>query len=197
MLSVILGEAAVPGPGLRDAAFLRACFLIDLIHGSMAPRGRRDHGLSHKPSCRAGFCHRTPAEEEPGDGRLPKEPRVREGWREMDDGKEEELCSVHPHIGFMVDVIDASIPAVITVRDGGLFLITLQYFLLCISRSRDESTKMGNKGGGNPENLQLQKHKNESFPHFFQSVLTHRLIVLLGDCADGLLTPEFHTDACQ
>lgn len=65
--------------------------------------------------------------------------------REMDDGGEAELCSVHPHIGFMVDVIDASILAVITVRDGGLFLITLQHFLLCISRSRDESTNMGNK----------------------------------------------------
>lgn len=117
-----------------------------------------------------------------------------EGWREMDGGEEAELCSVHPHIGFMVDVIDASIPAVITVRDGGIFLIKLQYFLLCISPSRDESTKRGNKGGGNPENLQ---HRNESFPHFFQSVLTHRLIVLLGDCADGLLTPEFHTDAHQ
>lgn len=51
-------------------------------------------------------------------------------------------------IGFMVDVIDASILAVITGRDGGLFLITLQHFLLCISRSRDESTKIGNKRGG-------------------------------------------------
>lgn len=75
----------------------------------------------------------------------------------MDEGEEAELCSVHPHIGFMVDVIDASIPTVITVRDGGLFLIKLQYFLLCISRSRDESTKMGNKGGGKPENLQAQE----------------------------------------
>lgn len=121
----------------------------------------------------------------------------RDGEREMDDGEEAELCSVHPHIGFMVDVIDASIPTVITVRDGGVFLITLHYFLLCISRSRDESTKTGNKGGGNPENLQWQKHENESFPHFFQSVLTHRLIVLLGNCADGLLTPEFHPTAHQ
>lgn len=51
-------------------------------------------------------------------------------------------------IGFMVDVIDASILAVITGRDGGLFLITLQHFLLCISHSRDEATKIGNKGGG-------------------------------------------------
>lgn len=50
-------------------------------------------------------------------------------------------------IGFMVDVIDASILAVITGGDGGLFLITLQHFLLCISRSRDESTKIGNKRG--------------------------------------------------
>lgn len=91
----------------------------------------------------------------------------------MDEGEEAELCSVHPHIGFMVDVIDASIPAVITVRDRGPVLIKLQYFLLCISRSRDESTKMGNKGGGKPENLQRHKQKNESFPRFFQSVLTH------------------------
>lgn len=97
---------------------------------AIAPRGRQDRGLYQKPSCRAGFCHRTPADEEPGDGRLPKEPRVREGWREreIDDGEEAELCSIHPHIGFMVDVIDASIPTVITVRDGGLFLIIAPLF---------------------------------------------------------------------
>lgn len=35
-------------------------------------------------------------------------------------------------IGFMGDVIDASILAVITGRDGRLFLITLRHFLLCI-----------------------------------------------------------------
>lgn len=57
-------------------------------------------------------------------------------------------------IGFMGDVIDGSILAVITGRDGRLFLITLRHFLLCISHGGDESTEMGNKGGRNPENLQ-------------------------------------------
>lgn len=54
----------------------------------------------------------------------------------------------------MGDVIDGSILAVITGRDGRLFLITLRHFLLCISHGGDESTEMGNKGGRNPENLQ-------------------------------------------
>lgn len=191
MLTAYQGQASAT-PRSSVAVFWLTRFMK--AAPGIPPRGRQDRGLYQKHSCRAGFCHRTPVEEEPSDGRLPKEPRVREGWREMDDGEEAELCSVHPHIGFMVDVIDASIRAVITVRDGGRFLITLQYFLLCISRSRDESTKMGNKGGGNPEDLQRQKHKNTSFPHFFQSVLTHRLIVLLGDCADGLLTPDAHQE---
>lgn len=43
----------------------------------------------------------------------------REARREMDDEEEIELCSIHPHIRFMVDIIDVSILVVITVRVCG------------------------------------------------------------------------------
>lgn len=49
--------------------------------------------------------------------------KEREGWKEIDDEEEIELCSIHPHVRFMVDIIDVSILVVITVRVCGMFLI--------------------------------------------------------------------------
>lgn len=206
MLYVILGEDTcadaerVPGTGARDAAFLRRCFLIDLIHES-SPRRHSQRAPGPRPVIRnapvvpASVTGCLRMKSSPVAGCQKSRESERDGERWMTERRQNYAVFIHT-TGFMVDVIDASIPAVITVRDGGLFLITRQYFLLCISRSRDESTKMRNKGGGNPEDLQRQKHKNESFPHFFQSVLTPRLIVLLDDCADGLLTADAHQENC-
>lgn len=117
----------------------------------------------------------------------------------MDDGEEGRIMQrSSAHTGFMVDVIDASIPAVITVGDGGLFFNHAPEFpALHRNAAQMNQQKWGNKGGGNPENLQRPGRKNVSFPHFFQSVLTRRWMVLLGDCADGLLTAELHADAHQ
>lgn len=87
----------------------------------------------------------------------------------MDDGEEGRIMQrSSAHTGFMVDVIDASIPAVITVGDGGLFFNHAPEFpALHRNTAEMNQQKWGNKGGGNPENLQRPGRENASFPHFF------------------------------
>lgn len=84
--------------------------------------------------------------------RAARKSQSRDGGRRTAE-RRPNYAAAHPRIGFMVGVIDGSILAVITGRDGGLVLITLQHFLLCISRSRDESTETGKqrRGGGSGE----------------------------------------------
>lgn len=87
----------------------------------------------------------------PSNGSLPRESergifwRQKERWREINGKEEIELCSIHLCIRFIVDIIDVSIRVVITVGGCEMFLIIFWYCQLCISRSRNESTKMGNK----------------------------------------------------
>lgn len=113
----------------------------------------------------------------------------------MDDGEEAKLCSVHPHTGFMVDVIDASIPAIITVGDGGLFFNHTPEMSCFASHAAEmNQQKWETKEEGIQRIYGGSGTRMRHFTHFFQSVLTHRLIVLLGDWADGLLTSEFHQE---